>query len=81
MKYQLINKKVLKLTGINDLPPLLGQVKINIFGCPTIFNIIQKEVPVQEGVLGSEFFQDYNVNILIKKKKCKYKLYFKIVEN
>ena len=59
------SQNVLKLTGINDLPLYtLGQVKINIFGYPTIFNIISNEVPVEEdGVLGSEFFQDNNVNI------------------
>ena len=59
------NQNVLKLTGINDLPfYTLGQVKIYIFGYPTIFNIIPNDVPVEEhGVLGSEFFQDNNVNI------------------
>ena len=36
---------VLKLTGVNDLPLYtLGQVKINIFGYRTIFNIIPNEV-------------------------------------
>ena len=51
--------------GINDSPNYtLGQVKINIFGYSTIFNIISNEVPVEEdGVLGSEFFQDNNINI------------------
>ena len=51
--------KILKLTGISDLPLCtLGQVKINIFGYSTIFNIIPNEVPVEEdGVIGSEFFQ------------------------
>ena len=56
-----INRQnVLKLTGINDLPLyILGQVKINIFDYPAIFNIIPNEVPVEEdGVLGAEFFQD-----------------------
>ena len=59
------SQNVLKLTGINDLPLYaLGQVKINIFGYPTIFNIIPNEVPVEEdGQLGSEFFQDNSVNI------------------
>ena len=59
------SQNVLKLTGINDLPLYtLGQVKINIFGYPKIFNIIPNEVPVEEdGVLGSEFFQDNSVNI------------------
>ena len=59
------SQNVLKLTGINDLPLYtLGEVKINIFGYPTIFNIIPNEVPVEEdGVLGSEFFQDNSVNI------------------
>ena len=53
-----INKQnVLKLAGINDLPLYtLEQVKVNIFGYPTILNIIPNEVPVEEdGVLGSEF--------------------------
>ena len=60
------SKNVLKLTGINDLPLYtLEQVKINIFGYPTIFIIIPNEIPVEEdGVLGSEFFQDKNVNII-----------------
>ena len=59
------SQNVLKLTGINDLPLYtLGQVKINIFGYPTIFNIIRNEVPVKEdGVLGSEFCQYNSVNI------------------
>ena len=59
------SQNVLKLTGINDLPLYtLGQVKINIFGYPTIFNIIPNEVPVEEdGLLGSEFFQDNSVNV------------------
>ena len=67
------SQNVLKLTVINDLPLYtLVQVKINIFGYPTIFNIIPNEVPVEEnGVLGSECFQD----------KCKYKLYFKMLRN
>ena len=62
---KLISLSVLKLTGINDLPLYtLGQVKINIFGYPTIFNIILNEVPVEEnGLLGSKFFQDNSVNI------------------
>ena len=67
-----INKQnVLKLTEINGLLLYkLGQVKINIFGYPTIFNIIPNEVPVEEDeVLGSEFFQDNNVNI-IHTSKC-----------
>ena len=62
----LINgQNLLKLTGINDLRLYtLGQVKINSFGYPTIFNIIPNEVPVEEdGVLGSEFFQDNSANI------------------
>ena len=52
------SQSILKLTAINDLPLYtLGKVKINIFGYPTIFNIIPNEVPVEEdGVLGSEFF-------------------------
>ena len=59
------NQNVLRLTGINNLLLYtLGQVKMNIFGYPTIFNIIPNEVPVEDdGVLGSEFFQDNNVNI------------------
>ena len=59
------SQNVLKLEGIDDLPLYtLGQVKINIFGYPTIFHITPNEVPVEEdGVLGSEFFQDNNVNI------------------
>ena len=59
------SQNVLKLTEINDLPLYrLGQVKINIFGYPTIFNIIPNEVPVEEdGLLGSEFFQDNSGNI------------------
>ena len=59
------SQNVWKLTGINDSPLYtLGQVKINIFGYPTIFNIIPNEVSVEEdGVLGSEFFQDNSVNI------------------
>ena len=62
-----INKKnVLKLTGINDFPLYIsGKIKINIFGCPTIFIIMPNEVPVEEdGVLGSEVFQDNNVKPL-----------------
>ena len=61
-----INKQnVFKLTRMNDLPLYTsGQVKINIFGYPMIFNIIPNEALVEEdGVLGSEFFQDYNVSI------------------
>ena len=61
-----INKQnILKLRGINDLPFYkLGQVKINIFGYPILFNIIPNEVPVEEdGVLGSECIQDNNANI------------------
>ena len=59
------SQNVLKLTEINNLPLYtLGQVKINIFGYPTIFNIIPNEVPVEEdGVLGSKFFQDNSVII------------------
>ena len=42
----------------------LGHAKISIFGYPTIFSIIPNKVPVEEdGVLGSEYFQDNNVNI------------------
>ena len=61
-------QNVLKLTEMNGLPHYtLGQVKINIFGYPTIFNIIPNEVPVEEdGVLGSEFFQDVNINYTSK---------------
>ena len=57
--------KTLRLTGINEHPVhTLGQVKIEILGYPTIFNIIPKGVPVDEdGVLGSEFFVDNNVKI------------------
>ena len=52
------SQNVLKLTGINDLPLFtLGQVKINIFGYPTIFNIIPNEVPVEEdGVIRIRIF-------------------------
>ena len=59
------SQNVLKHTGINDLLLCnLEQVKINILGYPTIFNIIPNEVPVEEdGVLGSEFFQNNNENI------------------
>ena len=58
------SQNVLKLTGINDLPLYtLGQSKINIFGYPKIFNIIPNKVPVEDGVLGSKFFQDNSVNI------------------
>ena len=55
----------LKLTGITGLPLYtLGQVKINILGYPTIFKIIPNEVPVEEdGVSGSEFFEDNSVNV------------------
>ena len=62
---QINSQNVLKLTRINDLPLyILGQVKINIFGYPTIFNIIPNEVPVEEdGVLGSKFFQDNSLSI------------------
>ena len=43
------SQNVLKHTGINDLPLYtLGQVKINIFGYPTIFNIIPNVVSVEE---------------------------------
>ena len=60
-----INKQnVLKLTGINLPLYILGQIKLNIFVCLKIFKIIPNEVPVEEDrVLGSEFFQDNNVNI------------------
>ena len=74
-----INKQnILKHTGINDLPIYtLGQVKIKIFGCPTIFNIITNEVSVEEdGVLGSEFFQDNNVNINYTPKCLKNEYHF-----
>ena len=38
------SQTVLKLTGINNLPLYtLGLVKINIFGYPTIFNIISNK--------------------------------------
>ena len=59
------SQNIFKLTGIDDLPLYtLGQVKMNIFSYPTIFNIIPNEVPVKEyGVLGSEFFQDNSLNI------------------
>ena len=59
------SQNVLKPIGINDLSLYtLGQVKINIFGYPTIFNIITNEVWVEEDrVLGSEFFQGNKVNI------------------
>ena len=69
-----INKQnVLKLTEINDLPLYtLGQVNIKMFGYPTIFNIIPNEVLVEEDrVLGSEFFQDNNVNINYTSKYLK----------
>ena len=42
----------------------LGQVKLSIFGHPTIFNIIPNDVSVEEDeVLGSEFFQDNSINV------------------
>ena len=52
------SQNVLKLTEMNDLPIYtLGQVKINIFVYPTIFNNIPNKVPVEEDrVLGSELF-------------------------
>ena len=41
-----------------------GQVQINILGCPTVLNIFPNEVPIDEdGVLGSEFFRENEVNI------------------
>ena len=60
------SQNVLKLAGINDLPLYtLGQIKMNIYGYPTIFIIISNEVPVEEDeVLGSEFFQDNSVNMV-----------------
>ena len=59
------SQKVFKLTGINDLQfYTLRHVEINIFGYPTIFNTIPNEVRVEkDGVLGSEFFKDNNVNV------------------
>ena len=58
-------KIVLKLTGINNLPLFtMRQVQIKILAYPAILNIIPNRVPVEkDGVLGSEFFQDNNVNI------------------
>ena len=55
----------LRFTGINNVPVYtLGQITLNIFGYPTIFNLIPNSVPVDEdGGLGSEFFIDNDVNI------------------
>ena len=65
------SQSVLKLTGIDDLPHYTsGQVKINIFGYPTIFNIIPNKDPIEvDEVLGSQFFQDKNV-IINYASKC-----------
>ena len=59
-----VNKfKTVRLTGINE-HPVHTPGRIEILGFFTIFNIIPKEVPVDEdGVLGSEFFRDNNVKI------------------
>ena len=64
MLFEINSQNVLKLTRIYDLSLYtLRQVKINIFGSPTIFKIIANKVPVgEDGVLGSELFQDNNVN-------------------
>ena len=50
---------------MNSVPVYtLGQIKLNIFGYPTIFNLIPNSVPVEaDGVQGSEFFTDNYVNI------------------
>ena len=55
----------MRLIGINNVPVYtLGQITLNIFGYPTAFNLIPSSVPVEEdGVLGSEFFTDNDVNI------------------
>ena len=58
-----INRQnVLKLTEINDSPLYTsGQVKINIYGYPTIFNLIPNDVPVEEdGVFLSELSEILN---------------------
>ena len=61
----------LRLTGINEHPLFtLGQVSINIFGIPTIFNLIPDDVPVEhDGVLGTKFFQNNNAKINYAKKQ------------
>ena len=72
------SQNVLKLTEINYLPLYtLGQVKINIFDHLTIFNIVPNEVPVEgNGVLGSEYFQDNNVNINYTSKRLEVENHF-----
>ena len=57
--------EILRLTGINNVPVYkLGQITLDIFGYPTIFNLIPNSVAVEEdGVLGTESFTDNNVNI------------------
>ena len=57
--------EILRLTGISNVPVYtLGQITLIIFGYPTILNLKTNSVPVEEdGVLGSEFFIDNDVNI------------------
>ena len=57
--------EILRLTGINIVPVCtLGEITLNMFGYPTIFNLIPNSVPVEEdGILGSELFIDNEVNI------------------
>ena len=73
------DKIVLKLTGLNNLPLFtMGKAQINILGYPTILNIIPNGVPINEdGVLGSEFFQEnkFYINYVSKCLKIQNKLY------
>ena len=41
--------EILRLTGINNVPfYTLGQITLNIFGYPTIFNLIPNSVPIDD---------------------------------
>ena len=57
--------EVSRYTGINNVPVYtLGQITFDIFGYPTIFNLIPNSVTVKEdGVLGPYLFTDNDVNI------------------
>ena len=56
---------ILRLTRINNVPVYtLGQIILNIFGYPTIFNLTPNSVPVKENGVNGEIIINIHFEIL-----------------